>query len=100
MKRAKNIAPLIMLCAGAVTALLGLIYKLPFGDFLRNLAIALVVFYILGCVVQEIVERNFKEEEQEAKEGVSEEGESEETGEGEETDRSVEENLNTDTPEN
>lgn len=100
MKRAKNIAPLIMLCAGAVTALLGLIYKLPFGDFLRNLAIALVVFYILGCVVQEVVERNFKEEEPEPEEGGLEEGESEETGEGEETDRSVEENLNTDTPEN
>ena len=100
MKRAKNIAPLIMLCAGAVTALLGLIYKLPFGDFLRNLAIALVVFYILGCVVQEVVERNFKEEEPEPEEGVLEEGESEETGEGEETEKSAEENLNTDTPEN
>ena len=100
MKRAKNIAPLIMLCAGAVTALLGLIYKLPFGDFLRNLAIALVVFYILGCVVQEVVERNFKEEEPEPEEGALEEGESEETGEGEEADKSVEENLNTDTPEN
>ena len=100
MKRAKNIAPLVMLCAGAVTALLGLIYKLPFGDFLRNLAIALVVFYILGCVVQEVVERNFKEEEPEPETEASEEGESEGTEDGEETEESVEENLNTDTTEN
>ena len=94
-KRIKNIAPLIMLCAGAITALFGLLYKLPFGEFLRNLAIALVVFYILGCVVQEIVERNFKEEEPEEEE-ENPEGE-EEKAEGEENAEGVEENLNTET---
>ncbi len=100
MKKAKNIAPLIMLLAGAVTVAVGLIAKLPFSAFVRNLAIVLVIFYILGCIVQEVVERNFKEEEPpEGEEGEEGEGEQEEAegepAEGEKT----EENLYTDGPE-
>lgn len=101
MKKAKNIAPLIMLLAGAVTVAAGFICKLPFSAFVRNLAIVLVIFYILGCIVQEVVERNFKEEEppEEAEGQEGEEG-SEEASEENEEEREAEENLNTEGSDN
>ncbi|MBQ7507310.1 MAG: hypothetical protein IJT05_08295 [Lachnospiraceae bacterium] len=101
MKKAKNIAPLIMLLGGAVTVAVGFIWKLPFSAFVRNLAIALVLFYILGCIVQEVVERNFKEEEPPAEEGGQEgQEETEGASENSEEEREAEENLNTEGSEN
>ena len=75
MKKAKNIAPLIMLLGGAVTVAVGFIWK--------------------------VVERNFKEEEPPAEEGGQEgQEETEGASENSEEEREAEENLNTEGSEN
>ena len=78
--KTKHIPALVTLLAGAVAALLMWLCKVDFFSFTRNLLIVLVVFYILGGVIKLILDRNFKDMEDEAKEG-EEDGTGEETGE-------------------
>lgn len=87
--KTKHIPALVTLLAGAVAALLMWLWKVDFFTFTRNLLIVLVIFYILGIVIKIILDFNFKDMEDEAKE----EGEGE-TGEetGEET---AQENVDT-----
>ena len=75
--KTKHVPALVMLLAGAVASLLMLIWKVDFFHFTRNLLIILIVFYILGCIVRVILDRNFKDMEEEAPEG-EEENENEE----------------------
>ena len=67
--KTKHIPALVTLLAGAVAALLMWLWKVDFFRFTRNLLIVLVVFYILGSVVKLVLDRNFKDMEEEAKEG-------------------------------
>ena len=50
------------------------------------LLLALVVFYILGCIVKAVFDRNFKEEEQEETTEGTQDLEGEETADAEEAD--------------
>ena len=80
--KTKHIPALVTLLAGAVAALLMWLWKVDFFTFTRNLLIVLVIFYILGSVIKVILDRNFKDMEDEA----NEEGEGvtgEESGEEE-----------------
>ncbi len=87
--KTKHIPALVTLLAGAVAALLMWLWKVDFFTFTRNLLIILVVFYILGCVIKLILDRNFKDMDDEAKEG-------EETGaEGESGEETSTENVDT-----
>ena len=87
--KTKHIPALVTLLAGAVAALLMWLWKVDFFTFTRNLLIVLVIFYILGIVIKVILDHNFKDMEEEAKE----EGEGE-TGEGTEEETS-QENVDT-----
>ena len=87
--KTKHIPALVTLLAGAVAALLMWLWKVDFFTFTRNLLIVLIIFYILGIVIKVILDHNFKDMEEEAKE----EGEGE-TGEGTEEETS-QENVDT-----
>ena len=66
--KTKHIPALVTLLAGAVAALLMWLWKVDFFTFTRNLLIVLVIFYILGSVIKVILDRNFKDMEDEANE--------------------------------
>lgn len=56
----KSIPALIMLLAGAIASILGLINRYETTEFIIMLLIVLLVFYVLGCIVKIIVDKNFK----------------------------------------
>ena len=66
--KTNHIPALVTLLAGAVAALLMWLWKVDFFTFTRNLLIVLVIFYILGSVIKVILDRNFKDMEDEANE--------------------------------
>lgn len=80
--KTKQVPAVIMLVAGLVTSIAGVINHMETAQFLKMLIVVLVAFYILGCVVKVILDKNFKEEEEEATEEAAEE-ESEEEVEAE-----------------
>lgn len=69
-----NIPALVMLSAGAVDCVFAIRNHLNLRDFLIELLIVLVIFYIAGLLIRYIVDRNFKEIELDEEE-VKEDGE-------------------------
>ncbi|MDD6056684.1 MAG: hypothetical protein PUB98_00250 [Clostridiales bacterium] len=68
--KTRTIPALIMLLAGAVACVAGIMAKLEIVSFTKMLLIVLVVFYILGCIVKIVLDRNFPEtQEEETTEG-------------------------------
>ncbi len=65
--KTKPIPAIIMLIAGFITCLYGLLYHVDLFHFTKNLLIVLVVFYILGSVVKLILDINFNKMEPEEK---------------------------------
>lgn len=94
--KTKHVPALVMLLAGAVASLLMLIWKVDFFHFTRNLLIILIVFYILGSIIRVILDRNFKDMDEENPEGEEENEEGEEKGEPGE----ITENVDTEDEEN
>ncbi len=86
--KTKPIPAIIMLTAGIVACAAGIIGKMELLDFTKMLLIVLVVFYIFGCVAKLIIDRNFKEMEEDTTDGESaaEEGEEQPEQEQEEQD--------------
>ena len=86
--KTKPIPAIIMLVAGAIACAAGIIGRMELLDFTKMLLIVLVVFYIFGCVAKLIIDRNFKEMEEDTTDGESaaEEGEEQPGQEQEEQD--------------
>ena len=59
--KTKAIPAIIMLLAGFVTCLAGMKTDMEVADFMKMLLIVLILFYLLGCVVKTIVDKNFME---------------------------------------
>ena len=85
--KTNGVSAIIMLLAGGVYCLLGIFYQMPLMDFLVQLLLVLLVFWILGGIVRMVLDRfmgavadKAKEEEKEA-EGTDTEGENEESEE-------------------
>ncbi len=81
--KTKQVPAIIMLTAGFVTCILSIVQHMEFGRFLKILLLVLICFYILGCVVQIVLDKNFvpmQEEEEEDNNDGAEEGE--DTAEG------------------
>lgn len=82
--KTKQIPVLIALAAGLITCIVSFLNQVEMGRFVRNLCLAVVIFYILGCIVKLILDKNFpvvdKEEEPEEEEQQEQE---EEAGQGE-----------------
>ena len=68
--KTKQVPAIVMLTAGFVTCVISIMQHMEFGRFLKILLLVLICFYILGCVVKVILDKNFapmqeEEEEQE-----------------------------------
>lgn len=76
----KSIPAFIMLLGGAIASILGLINQYETTEFILMILIVLFVFYILGCAIKIVVDKNFQgmdeqvqdeqEESEEAKENI------------------------------
>lgn len=68
--KTKTIPAIIMLLAGFIACLAGIYAHMEVADFMKMLFIVLLIFYILGCVVKVIIDKNFTEmQEEETTEG-------------------------------
>ena len=89
--KTKEVPAIVMLIAGGVYCLLGILYKIPLMDFLVQLLVVLLVFWILGGIIRMVldhfigeIEEEAQEEEEEAEEKDVEESESSEAEEAQE----------------
>lgn len=71
--KTKQIPAVIMLIAGLVTSIAAILSHMETVQFLKILVVVLVVFYILGCIAKVILDKNFREEVEEATEEAEEE---------------------------
>lgn len=68
--KTKTIPAIIMLTAGLVACVAGIIGHMEIVRFTKMLLIVLIIFYALGCIVKMIIDSNFKEmKEEETTEG-------------------------------
>lgn len=83
--KTKQIPAIIMLVAGFIACLAGMNAHMEVADFLKMLLIVLVVFYVLGCMIKQIIDKNFVEIQEETTDGedTEEEPETEEEAESE-----------------
>lgn len=76
MKKNKLFAPFLMLLAGAVVSIVMYIKQYNLQQMLTILICVLVVFYLIGCLIQKKVSDFIKQiEEKEAEEKAAKEGE-------------------------
>ena len=85
--RTKSIPAILMLIAGALACILGFVYRYEATQFFTMVLTVLVIFYMLGCIVKIIIDKNFSEL------GEKESNQVEETGE-------TKENINSESGEN
>lgn len=94
--KTKDVPAIIMLLAGGVYCLFGIIYKISLMEFLIHLLIILLVFWMFGGIVRMVLDRFMgeivvkKEEDLENSEGEDSESESEEEDSVRETSREAE----------
>lgn len=84
--KTKQVPIIITLIAGLVTCIIGFMEQMEMGQFVKIWIIVLVSFYILGCIAKLVLDRNFREEAEEATEEAAEDGESENPEETEDSD--------------
>ncbi len=60
--RTKAIPAVVMMIAGFVTCVLSFIQQVPTGDFLKDLLIVLILFYILGIIIKSVLDFVFNRE--------------------------------------
>lgn len=59
--KTKSIPAIIMLSAGFVACIAGMAAHMEVSDFMKMLLVVLILFYVIGCVVKVIFDRNFAE---------------------------------------
>ncbi|MEG0963040.1 MAG: hypothetical protein RSD28_05205 [Lachnospiraceae bacterium] len=64
--KTKQIPAIIMLIAGLVISIIGIVMQMDSTRFLKILSIVLVSFYIIGFIAKIILDKNFKEEKEKA----------------------------------
>ena len=83
--KTKQVPILITLIAGLTTCILGIVMPMETNQFMTTLVIVLISFYVLGCIAKLVLDKNFKEETEEATDEAVEETDSEEAEEMEES---------------
>lgn len=63
--KTNGVPAMIMLAAGFIDCVIAILTHMSLWDFTRQLLLVLVLFYVIGCVVKMIIDRNFKEMEEE-----------------------------------
>lgn len=76
--KTKQIPAVIMLTAGVVTSITGILIHMETMQFLKTLLVVLISFYVLGCIAKLVLDKNFKEETEEATEEAADEEQEEE----------------------
>lgn len=84
--KTKSVPAVIMLIAGFIACVAGMIAHMEVAGFMKMLLVVLILFYILGCIVKLVLDKNFAEMQDE------------ETTDGEETEDN-EESLEAEEPE-
>lgn len=87
--KTKDIPAIVMLLAGGVYCLIGIRYQIPLMDFLVQLLIILMIFWIIGGIVRMFLDKFMGEIEDKSK--SEEDEETEETDADEENAESEEE---------
>ena len=59
--KTKSVPAIIMLSAGFIACIAGMYAHMEVAGFMKMLLIVLIVFYILGCIVKVILDKNFAE---------------------------------------
>ena len=60
--KTKSIPEILMLVAGALACILGFVYRYETTQFFTMLLVVLVEFYVLGCIVKIVIDKNFPAE--------------------------------------
>jgi phosphotransferase system glucose/maltose/N-acetylglucosamine-specific IIC component len=60
--KTRTLPAVIMLVAGFIDCILAIINHQSLWEFTRQLLLVLLIFYAIGCVVQIVINMNFKEE--------------------------------------
>ena len=56
----KPIPAIIMLTAGFVTCIVGIVQHCSFGKYIKTLFLVLIGFYLLGCIVKLVLDKGFR----------------------------------------
>ena len=56
----KPIPAIIMLTAGFVTCIVGILQHFSFGTYVTTLFLVLLGFYLLGCIVKLVLDKGFR----------------------------------------
>ena len=56
----KPIPAIIMLTAGFVTCIVGIVQHFSFGTYVKTLLLVLIGFYLLGCIVKLVLDKGFR----------------------------------------
>lgn len=59
--KTKSVPAIIMLTAGFIACIAGMYAHMEVAGFMKMLLIVLIVFYILGCLVKMVLDKNFAE---------------------------------------
>lgn len=63
--KTKSIPAVIMLTAGLIACIAGIAAHMEVVRFTKMLLCVLFIFYVLGCVVKIVIDKNFKEMQEE-----------------------------------
>lgn len=95
--KTKPIPAIVMLIAGFVTCVIAIYTHMELNSFTKTLLSVLIIFYIFGTAIKVILDRNFKEMEEEASEeektALEDQPEEETDEEIPETEQEQEENV-------
>ena len=56
----KPIPAIIMLTAGFVTCIVGIVQHFSFGKYIKTLFLVLIGFYLLGCIAKLVIDKGFR----------------------------------------
>lgn len=56
----KPIPAIIMLAAGFVTCIVGIVQHFSFGTYIKTLFLVLIGFYLFGCIVKLVIDKGFR----------------------------------------
>ena len=89
--KTKPIPAIVMLVAGLLVCIAGMAGHMETGRFVKMLLVVLIVFYIIGGIVKLLIDKNFKDMEEETTDGEETPAEAEEKEEKEEPEQESDE---------
>lgn len=81
----KSVPAVIMLLAGAVACILGIVNQYENEPFFSMVLTVLIIFYFIGCIVKIILDKNFPKEDKNAEDAVTDSEEEKENIESEDS---------------